>query len=125
MYINMVKLVLTSTLSLSLLSGCSSNLEIRNSPQTIDPTGSRSSMAAPVSARLSTDTCGASQFQSLVGGPSSAATSLSNIPGTSRHYGSDERVATNTSSRLNFVHSGTAIEALMDPKSTIKRVFCG
>lgn len=70
------------------------------------------------------DTCGASQFQSLVGGPSSAVTGL-DIPGDSRHYGNQEAVATDTPSRLNFVHSGTAIESVTDPNSTVIRVFCG
>ena len=70
------------------------------------------------------DACGASQYQNLVGGPSRAATSL-DIPGDSRHYGSEERVATDTPTRLNFVHSGTAFESVTDPKSTIARVFCG
>jgi len=71
------------------------------------------------------DACGASQYQDLVGGPSSAAMSLRDIPGSSRHYGSEERTATNDPTRLNFVHSGTAIEAVIDPDSTIIRVFCG
>jgi len=70
------------------------------------------------------DTCGASQYQALVGGPSRAAIDL-DIPGDSRHYGSEEAVATNVPSRLNFVHSGTAIEAVVDPNSTVVRVFCG
>jgi hypothetical protein len=73
---------------------------------------------------ISSDTCGAAQYQSLVGGPSSAVTGL-NLPGTSRHYGSEERTATDTPYRLNFVHSGTAIDAVIDPNSTVIRVFCG
>ncbi len=70
------------------------------------------------------DACGASQYQNLVGGPSSAVMTLS-IPGDSRHYGSEESVATNDPTRLNFVHSGTAFEAVTDPNSTVLRVFCG
>lgn len=72
----------------------------------------------------STDACGASQYQSLVGGPSMAAMPL-NIPDDSRHYGSDEPVATNVPSRLNFVHSGSAVDAVTDPSSRVVRVFCG
>ena len=70
------------------------------------------------------NTCGAAQLQNLVGGPSSAVTGL-NIPSDSRHYGSEERTATDNPYRLNFVHSGTAIDAVIDPKSTVVRVFCG
>lgn len=70
------------------------------------------------------DMCGASRFQHLVGGPSRATNGL-DIPGDSRHYGSEERVATNVPTRLNFVHSGTAIESVTDPNSTVIRVFCG
>lgn len=70
------------------------------------------------------DNCGASQYQQLVGGPSSATLKLK-IPPQSRHYGSEERVATDMPSRLNFIHSGTAFEAVTNPKSTIVRVFCG
>lgn len=70
------------------------------------------------------DTCDASQYQSLVGGLSAAASGLK-IPGDSRHYGREERVATNKPSRLNFVHSGTAVESVTNPKSTVIRVFCG
>jgi hypothetical protein len=72
----------------------------------------------------SSDACGASQYQALVGGPSRAAFDL-DVPGDSRHYGRSEAVATNVPSRLNFVHSGTAVEAVADPSSTVVRVFCG
>jgi outer membrane biosynthesis protein TonB len=71
-----------------------------------------------------TDTCGAAQYQRLVGGPSNAISGLP-IPGSARHYGSAEPVATDVPSRLNFVHSGTAIDILLNPASTITRVFCG
>ncbi len=70
------------------------------------------------------DTCGAADYQNLVGGPSSSVMGL-NIPGDTRHYGSEESPATNNPSRLNFVHSGTAIESVTNPNSTIIRVFCG
>jgi len=70
------------------------------------------------------DACGASQYQNLVGGPSSATSGLK-IPGDSRHYGREEHVATNKPSRLNFVHSGTAVQSVTNPKSTVIRVFCG
>lgn len=70
------------------------------------------------------DACGASKYQNLVGGPSLAVNGL-NIPGDSRHYGSEEPVATDTPTRLNFVHSGTAVEAVTNPKSKVIRVFCG
>lgn len=70
------------------------------------------------------DACGASRYQNLVGGPSSATSGLK-IPGDSRHYGREERVATDTPSRLNFVHSGTAVESVTNPKSKVIRVFCG
>lgn len=73
----------------------------------------------------STDACGASQYQNLVGGPSSVAGKLTDIPDDSRHYGSEETVATNNPNRLNFVHSGTAIESVTNPDSTVIRVFCG
>lgn len=80
---------------------------------------SSNSASAPTS-----DACGASRYQKLVGGPSSATTGLK-IPGGSRHYGREEPVSTNTPSRLNFVHSGTAVESVTNPKSTVIRVFCG
>lgn len=70
------------------------------------------------------DACGASLHQKYVGGPSSATSALK-IPDNSRHYGRHERTATDTPSRLNFVHSGTAVESVTDPKSTVLRVFCG
>ncbi len=70
------------------------------------------------------DACGAAQYQNLVGGPSSAVRGL-DIPSDSRHYGSEERTATNNPSRLNFVHSGTAFESVTNPNSTVVRVFCG
>ncbi len=70
------------------------------------------------------DACGASRYQKLVGGPSSATAGLK-IPADSRHYGSEERVATDTPTRLNFVHSGTAVQSVTDPKSKVIRVFCG
>lgn len=70
------------------------------------------------------DSCGASAYESFLGGPSSAVFDL-DIPGTSRHYGSAEAVATDNPSRLNFVHSGTAIEAVADPSSRVVQVFCG
>lgn len=76
------------------------------------------------SPETASDACGASQYQNLVGGPSIATIDLK-IPGSSRHYGINERVATNDPSRLNFVHSGTAIESVIDPKSTVIKVFCG
>lgn len=80
--------------------------------------------AAPVRVAAVADTCGAAAYQALVDGPSSAVFGLP-IPGSSRHYGSDERTATDTPSRLNFVHSGTAVDAVVDPASTVQRVFCG
>lgn len=73
----------------------------------------------------SSDQCGAGRLQGLVGGPSMAVMSLANIPGDSRHYGSDEPVATDNPSRLNFVHSGTAVESVTNPDSRVIRVFCG
>lgn len=85
-------------------------------------------VAGPVQGAVtmaSSDQCGASQLQGLVGGPSMAATSLANIPGSSRHYGSEETVATDNPSRLNFVHSGTAVDSVMNPDSRVIRVFCG
>lgn len=77
----------------------------------------------PVASQSASDACGAFAYANLVGGPSSAVMAL-DIPGTSRHYGSQERVATNDPSRLNFVHSGTAFEAVADPSSTVVRAFC-
>lgn len=72
-----------------------------------------------------TDTCNADVLQVLVGGPSSATSGL-DVPASSRHYGSQETIDPRiVPSRLNFVHSGTAIESVTDPKSTVKRVFCG
>ena len=56
---------------------------------------------------------------------SSAVMALSGIPGDARHYGSEERVATDNPARLNFVHSGTAVDALMNPESRVIRIFCG
>lgn len=70
------------------------------------------------------DACGASKYQHLVGGPSRATHGLP-IPGSSRHYGSEEPVATNSPSRLNFVHSGTAFDSVTNPNSKVIRVFCG
>ena len=80
-------------------------------------------MTQPV-ATVASDQCGAAKYQALVGGPSSAVQGL-DIPNESRHYGSQENVATDNPSRLNFIHSGTAIESVTDPKSTVIRVFCG
>ena len=105
----MKKQFLILTVGLAFISGCTSSSPVGNGPQ---------------AAHAVADTCGAPQFQSLVGGPSKAVFGL-DIPGSSRHYGSKEHVATDTPSRLNFVHSGTAVEAVMDPHSTILRVFCG
>lgn len=82
------------------------------------------SVAPPSTTASASDACGASQFQSLVGGPSSAVSGL-DIPGDSRHYGREEAVATDNPSRLNFVHSGTAIESVTNPNSTVVRIFCG
>lgn len=117
------------------LAGCTQGtLPVRTTPQAQHPSdwARAQSGAAPVQnvqstmamAPASQDTCGASQYQSLVGGPSRATSTL-NILGSSRHYGSQEIVATNTPSRLNFVHSGTAVESVIDPTSTVIRVFCG
>ncbi|MBU2868205.1 hypothetical protein [Pacificibacter marinus] len=120
------------------LAGCtqgSGNLPVRTTPQAQHPsqwaraqshatpsyTAASAVTVAPVE---QADTCGASRYQSLVGGPSRATSGL-NIPSSSRHYGSDEIVATNTPSRLNFVHSGTAVESVIDPMSKVIRVFCG
>lgn len=85
-------------------------------------------VSAPVQGTLtmaSSDQCGAGQLQGLVGGPSMAVMSLANIPADSRHYGSEEPVATDNPSRLNFVHSGTAVDSVMNPASRVIRVFCG
>ncbi|MDR0253544.1 MAG: hypothetical protein LBI75_10200, partial [Brucellaceae bacterium] len=103
-----LKILLVSSVMLSAvsLSACTSS-----------PTSNPVSGAVP-------DACGASQYQKLVGGPSSATMKLK-IPADSRHYGREERVATDTPSRLNFVHSGTAAESVINPKSTVVRVFCG
>jgi hypothetical protein len=79
---------------------------------------------APSQPATTSDACGASRYKNLVGGPSSAVFALP-IPGSSRHYGSQERPATDDPSRLNIVHSGTAVDAVIDPNSTILRVFCG
>ena len=81
-------------------------------------------MEPPVAPTDAADTCGAAQYQHLVGGPSRATSGLA-IPGDSRHYGSEETVATDKPSRLNFVHSGTALDSVVDPASTVARVFCG
>ena len=70
------------------------------------------------------DACGADRYQGLVGGPSSAVSTL-NIPGDSRHYGRTDATAHDTPERLNFVHSGTALESVINPNSTVIRVFCG
>lgn len=111
--------------------------DVRNGPQSqspstiATPTTVALPQAAPVAPQpvvttaAQNNACGAAQYQSLVNGPSSAAFALANIPGSSRHYGSQEAVANDTPSRLNFVHSGTAVEAVIDPASTILRIFCG
>ena len=95
-----------------------------SAPVAAPATGAIATTAAPVQAAATADRCGAARYQALVGGPSSAVFGLP-IPGSSRHYGSEERPATDTPSRLNFVHSGTAIDAVVDPTSTVQRVFCG
>lgn len=130
-----VALVLGATFC-AVLSACStSGSAVRNGPQALNPvTGVADYPAAAASAASETsategvaktsDACGASQFQSLVGGPSSATFGL-DIPGSSRHYGREERVATDTPTRLNFVHSGTAVDAVTNPNATVIRVFCG
>ena len=127
-------------LSFALLSGvilasCGSNdVSIRSGPQDLHPvtglpigTTVSSAETAPSVTTVSSatsDACGAAQYQYIVGQPSKNTLSL-NIPGDSRHYGSTERVATNNPNRLNFVHSGTAVEAVTDPNSTVIKVFCG
>ena len=79
----------------------------------------------PTEVAQSDDACGASQYHHLVGGPSRATTDL-DVPGNSRHYGIEELVTTDFSpARLNFVHSGTAIEAVIAPGSTVVRIYCG
>ncbi|MBU2934584.1 hypothetical protein [Pacificibacter sp. 1_MG-2023] len=139
----MMKSALTLCILGAALAGCtqgSDNLPVRTTPQAQHPSdwaraqsgivsvqNARSTVAmapVPQGNPVPQDTCGASQYQSLVGGPSRATSTL-NIPGSSRHYGSQENVATNTPSRLNFVHSGTAVESVIDPTSTVIRVFCG
>nr|WP_319250439.1 hypothetical protein [uncultured Celeribacter sp.] len=85
---------------------------------TSDPVGTTSA------ANTATDQCGASKYRHLVGGPSSATIGL-DIPDNSRHYGREERVATDKPSRLNFVHSGTAVESVTNPGSKVVAVFCG
>ena len=99
-------LIVPALMALACLSACSASTASSNATAT------------------ATDACGASRYQGLAGGPSSAVMGL-DIPGDSRHYGSEERVATDTPSRLNFVHSGSAAEAVTNPKSTVVRVFCG
>ncbi|MBB3993901.1 hypothetical protein GGR95_001532 [Sulfitobacter undariae] len=119
-----MKLVLVAAFSATLLSACSSNLEVRNGPQEIHPSSYLNTGPVSQATPARTDACGASQLQHLVGGPSKATHSLK-IPGDSRHYGRSEKVATDTPSRLNFVHSGTDIESVTNPKSKVIRVFCG
>ena len=80
-------------------------------------------LGACVETTANPDACGASNFQYLVGGPSSATLGLY-IPESSRHYGSKETVATDKPSRLNIVHSGTATEAVTNPDSKVVRVVC-
>ena len=120
----MAKVLTASVLSFLLLVGCSNRYIVRDGPQSTHPGDTISGVTAPTLEQPQTDTCGAAQFQSLVGRPSSEAIKL-DIPSSSRHYGSEEHVATDNSSRLNFVHSGTAVESVTDPTSTIIRVFCG
>ena len=119
---------------IGVLAGCSrgsDGVAVRNGPQAVHPSstvqaqmGTAVSPVAQYSAGTQGDSCGAAQYQSLVGGPSSATFGLQ-IPGDSRHYGRSERVATDTPSRLNFVHSGSAVDAVVNPRSTVTRVFCG
>ncbi len=139
-----------AALSVLILGACSSrdNLPVRHGPQPIHPAeyvrkSAPVAQAAPASVVANgpyttittysyepknpvpnADACGAAQYQNLVGGPSSAVQSIS-VPGATRHYGSEETTETGFSSRLNFVHSGTAIDAVTDPSSTVTRVFCG
>lgn len=83
-----------------------------------------SCLGACVDSSGTSDACGASQFQHLVGGPSSEMIGL-NIPESSRHYGSKETVAADKPTRLNIVHSGTATEAVTNPASKVVRIVCG
>src|SRR5690606_6049542 len=83
-----------------------------------------SGLSACVDANAASDACGASDFQYLVGGPSSATWKLP-IPESSRHYGSKEEVAKDKPRRLNIVHSGTATEAVTNPDSKVIAVVCG
>ncbi|MDG1449787.1 MAG: hypothetical protein P8Q93_07775 [Ascidiaceihabitans sp.] len=108
----------------SIVAGCSQELEVRHGPQAIHPSDWRYASDGAISTSASLDSCGASSYQNLVGGPSKATIQL-DIPAGSRHYGSEEVVATDTPSRLNFVHSGTDIESVTNPNSTVLRVFCG
>ncbi len=134
---NDMKKFVSSIVLCGLAAGCSNSgsLPVRNGPQEIHPSDwqrmQNGTMEAPSSnladrmmGSSQSDTCGATQLQYLVAGPSSATRGL-NISGDSRHYGSNESVATNTPSRLNIVHSGTAVESVSDPNSTVVRVFCG
>ena len=120
----MTKILTASVLGFLLLVGCSNRFVVREGPQSVHPGDIVRNVTAPTHQQPQTDTCGASQLQNLVGSPSSEAIKL-DIPSSSRHYGSEEHVATDNSSRLNFVHSGTAVESVTDPTSTIIRVFCG
>lgn len=147
--IYLVKFIVGACLVLSLTAGCSPHrgLDVRTGPQPVHPSeyvnGSRSVVAAPVAVQtvstrapirtiatavhspvVSAGTCGAATYQYLVGGPSPAVLSL-NIPGDSRHYGPTEPTATNTPTRLNFVHSENAASAIISDRSTVLRVFCG
>lgn len=129
-----MKNYVASVVLLTCMASCSStqNLPVRNGPQAIHPADwqrVQNGEMQPTTVNSSvpgkqSDACGAAQLQYLVGGPSSATLRL-NIAGDSRHYGGQERVATNVPTRLNFVHSGTATDAVIDPSSTVVRVFCG
>ena len=88
-------------------------------------TGNQSSKDVEQNNLTSTDACGAQKLQHLVGGLSSATRNL-DVLGNSRHYGSEEKIDPRiVKTRLNFVHNGSAVDSVINPKSKVIRIFCG
>ncbi len=80
---------------------------------------------APAAAPEPVDTCGASRFQNLVGGPASA-TLNADLPSLSRIYGSGETIdPRQTPARLNVVVSTTNPAEALTTGGTVTRIFCG
>ncbi|MGR3503110.1 hypothetical protein [Pseudaestuariivita sp.] len=90
------------------------------------PRVTQAAVAAPAPAPTGgDDTCGASQYAGLVGGPVQAAVDA-DLPTPTRFYGSQEPIDTRTTpARLNIVVSTVDPAVALTNGGTVTRVFCG